>query len=193
MIFIYKGDTQMAYRPYIWRKNNPEKRLQQKRREKVRRALRNMGIFPPVGEQMSEEQKEIDAQISKNDFSYWESFRTKEPRSGGNQIKTPIKSIEYIIWYRAKESSKKRNWDFNLEVDDIIIPKKCPYLGVELFFGIENVGNYNYYSIDRIDSTKGYVKGNVQIISHLANTMKNNATSEQLITFAKNILELHKT
>ena len=30
----------MAYRPYIWRKNNPEKRLEQKRREKVRKALR---------------------------------------------------------------------------------------------------------------------------------------------------------
>lgn len=184
----------MAYRPYIWRKNNPEKRLQQRRREKVRRALRDIGIFPPVGEEMNKEQKEIDNQISNNDFSYWNNIKkTSKPHNGGIQIKTQIKSIEYVIWYRAKESSKRRGFDFNLEVDDIIIPKKCPYLEVELCFGIENVGKENYYSIDRIDSTKGYVKGNVQIISHLANTMKNSATSEQLITFAKNILKLQKS
>lgn len=183
----------MAYRPYICRKNNPEKRKEQKKREKVRRALRDMGIFPPVGEEMSEEQKEIDNQISNNDFSYWESFRTKEPRSGGSQIKTPIKSVEYIIWYRAKESSKRRGLDFNLEVDDIIIPKKCPYLGIELCFDIESRGQDNYYSIDRIDSTKGYVKGNVQIISYLANIMKNKATNEQLMVFAKNVLKIHKS
>jgi hypothetical protein len=183
----------MAYRPYIWRKNNPEKRLQQKRREKVRRALRDMGIFPPVGEEMNEEQKQIDTQISNNDFSYWETLRTKEPRSGGNQIKVSLKTFEYVIWYRAKESSKKRGWEFNLEIEDIIIPKKCPYLGIELCFGIENRNKDNYYSIDRINSTKGYVKGNIQIISYLANTMKNNATNEQLITFAKNVLKIHKS
>ena len=183
----------MAYRPYIWRKNNPEKRKEQKKREKVRKALRDMGIFPPVGKEMNEQQKEIDIQISNNDFSYWDNLRTKEPRWGRNQNKIPIKSNEYLIWYRAKESSKKRGWDFNLEVDDIIIPKKCPYLGIELCYGIENKYKDDYCSIDRIDSTKGYIKGNVQIISRLANTMKNNANTEQLLTFAKNVLKIHKS
>jgi hypothetical protein len=183
----------MAYRPYVWRKNNPDKRREQKRRERVRRRLRDMGVLPPVGVEMNEHQIIIDNQISNNDFSYWEeNYKTKEPRSGGVQTKVDVKPKEYIIWYRAKENSLKRGLDFDIEVEDIIIPQYCPLLGVELKYDFIYHTCDDYYSIDRIDSSLGYVKGNIQIISRLANTMKNKSTKEQLITFAKNILEIYK-
>jgi hypothetical protein len=41
--------------------------------------------------------------------------------------------------------------------------------------------------LDKIIPELGYVKGNVRIISTLANTMKSNAIKDQLLTFAKNI------
>ena len=52
-------------------------------------------------------------------------------------------------------------------------------------------------SIDRIDSTKGYTKDNIQIISWRANRIKNDSTPEELMQIAtymrnltKNILQV---
>ena len=65
----------------------------------------------------------------------------------------------------------------------------CPILEVPLEFGTK--GNYEFSpSIDRIDNSKGYVKGNIQIISKKANSMKNSASAEELRTFCKNILKM---
>jgi hypothetical protein len=45
----------------------------------------------------------------------------------------------------------------------------------------------NYASLDKIDPSKGYVIGNLQVISKKANAMKSNATIEELRLFVKNI------
>ena len=50
----------------------------------------------------------------------------------------------------------------------------------------------NLMSVDRIDAKKGYIKGNIEIISYKANRMKNNANTEELIIFAKNILKIYE-
>lgn len=88
----------------------------------------------------------------------------------------------------AKQRAKKKGLEFNIGKEDIIIPEKCPYLDIPLYPGEKD--NYkNSPSLDRIDSSKGYIKGNVQVISSKANTMKNDASIEELITFSKNILK----
>ena len=96
------------------------------------------------------------------------------------------------ILARTKKRAKCKNIDFNLDESDIIIPKICPILEVPLVIGTK--GNYEYSpSIDRIDNTKGYIKGNIQIISKKANFMKNSASQEELIKFCKNILRYSLT
>jgi len=63
-------------------------------------------------------------------------------------------------------------------------PKVCPVLGIELDWGMNGI-QYNSPSLDRIDPTKGYIPGNVMIMSKLANAMKQNATPEQLNQFSR--------
>lgn len=90
---------------------------------------------------------------------------------------------------KAKERANKAGLEFDLTVEDISLPEFCPYLGIELTHELGKGQLFSNSSIDRIDSSKGYVKGNVEIISRLANTMKSNATKEQLLEFAKNVLK----
>jgi hypothetical protein len=100
-----------------------------------------------------------------------------------NRINTQRRTApENQMLTRCKNRAKELNIEFNLELEDIVFPVCCPVFNTKLEYA--GLKPENRYSIDRIDSTKGYIKGNIQIISQLANTMKSNATKEQLIMFA---------
>lgn len=94
------------------------------------------------------------------------------------------------ICSNAFGNSKDRNLERNITSEDVKLVKICPFLEVPLLYGSKTL-EYNSASIDRIDSTKGYIKDNIQIISYLANCMKSNATTEQLIKFSKNVLKFN--
>lgn len=97
-----------------------------------------------------------------------------------NRIKTTLA--------RIKVRAEKNGLEFDLTPDDIIIPEKCPILEIPLYWG-NSKNKENSPSIDRIDSSKGYTKDNIWVISTKANTMKNNATFDELLVFCKNISE----
>lgn len=68
-----------------------------------------------------------------------------------------------------------------------LIVTHCPLLGIELSYEkFEGNTPNNYATLDRIDSSMGYEEGNVQIISFRANTLKSNATLEELKLLVKN-------
>jgi hypothetical protein len=87
----------------------------------------------------------------------------------------------------AKDRSKLMGLDFNLELSDIVIPEICPILGVPMV-----VRGRHAPSLDRIEPAKGYVKGNIQVISRKANVMKNDATPEELKEFALWVLKTYQ-
>lgn len=79
---------------------------------------------------------------------------------------------------RARSRAKHRGLPFDINPSDLTIPKFCPVMPwIELSLD-EN--RWTSPSIDRIDSSRGYTPDNVRIISNRANTIKSNATAEEL-------------
>jgi len=98
---------------------------------------------------------------------------------------------EKSLFQQAKYRAKTRNIPFDIEILDIIIPEICPILGLPLKTLID--GNRDLSpSLDRIDNTKGYLKGNIQVISSKANTMKHNANKSELINFSNWVRSIYE-
>ncbi len=86
----------------------------------------------------------------------------------------------------ARRRAKDKGIAFNIDHAYIrsIIPSHCPIFNIPLEWSTQRNNGYftlpNSPSLDRIDPLKGYVKGNVWIISHRANAIKNDASHEEL-------------
>ena len=103
---------------------------------------------------------------------------------------------EKTLLKTARHRALKRGVEFNIDLSDIVIPEVCPILGIPIVISDgtgKPGGRMDSPSLDRIDNEKGYVKGNVQVISHMANSMKFTANKEQLLAFANWILKEYKT
>jgi hypothetical protein len=87
---------------------------------------------------------------------------------------------ELALWRSAKERAAKLGLPFDLEVGEIVIPSACPVLGIPLSKGEGHCGP-NSPSLDRLNPALGHVRGNVAVMSHRANSIKNDATVEDLI------------
>jgi hypothetical protein len=87
---------------------------------------------------------------------------------------------ENYIFIRAKASAKKRSLKFSITLQDIVIPKYCPILGIKLQMGKGKENRGSAPSLDRINNSKGYVPGNVEVISFRANRIKNDASKEEI-------------
>ena len=96
------------------------------------------------------------------------------------------KTTEYKMLARAKSRAKKNNLPFNIELADIIIPERCPLLGIKIE-STEFRNSPNNPSLDKIIPEKGYTKDNVWVISNRANTLKNDATLTELKTLVENL------
>jgi hypothetical protein len=96
---------------------------------------------------------------------------------------------------KARSRAKNKNLPFDIDLPYIrsIVPSHCPIFNVPLEWSLRRgVGHgalSNSPSLDRIDPERGYVKGNVWIISNRANAIKNDATHEELKLVTKAVGE----
>ena len=99
--------------------------------------------------------------------------------------------IEHRIYYRVKHRAKKKGIPFDMTPEDIEVVDYCPVLGIELIKNHNGPGyKPNSLSLDRIYPEKGYVKGNIRVISARANLLKNDASIEELELVLKDLKEI---
>lgn len=105
-------------------------------------------------------------------------------------------SPEYFVHQAAKRRAKEQRAPFDLTPEDIrgIWPKDncCPVTG-ELFSDIRGSGRKrspNTPSLDKLCPSRGYVVGNIAIISMRANYMKSDVTDPALFRRMAEWLEL---
>ena len=87
-----------------------------------------------------------------------------------------VEDLSATFFYRIKRGAKIRNLDFEVTMEylwDIYIKqgRECALTGVPISFNVKTTGK-NTASLDRIDSSKGYLIGNVQWVHKNINIMK---------------------
>lgn len=128
----------------------------------------------------------------RRDGSMYKDGRTYECRACHNRMRRefnkrhPKKNLEITRRYHtahpefrllcgARCRAKQLGLPCTITIADISIPEFCPILGLKLLFGKKHAQDCSP-SLDRIIPERGYVAGNIAVISHKANTMKSNAS-----------------
>lgn len=88
----------------------------------------------------------------------------------------------------CRKRAKEQGLPFNITEDDIVIPEVCPVLGIKICKE-NSKREYNSPSVDKIIPEKGYVKGNICVISWRANMIKSCGNAEEHLRISKYITE----
>ena len=90
-------------------------------------------------------------------------------------------NLSRAIWRRAEYRAKRDGIDFNIQPEHVVVPPTCPVLGIPLFVAEKKGYAPNSPSLDRVDNNKGYVVGNVRVISARANALKRDASLGEVL------------
>ena len=93
-------------------------------------------------------------------------------------------NVEMGMFHSSKKRAKKRGLPFDLTIEELEVPEKCPVLGLDLKVGSSSSRDISP-SLDRIVPELGYVKGNIRVISLRANRLKSDASIEELEAILK--------
>lgn len=95
----------------------------------------------------------------------------------------------FVLWNMLETRAEQKGLDFDLTVSDVrtlLKTKRCYYTGAELMKE-HGVDRQNKPTFERIDSSKGYTRGNVKVVSEKANHAKSDLTLRQLKTMVRRI------
>lgn len=109
--------------------------------------------------------------------------KTISRKGSDNAAWTGYKDVPGKVLSRLKRGAEKRGIDFEISIEDIYNQyvkqnKRCAFTGVPLEFGLDA-------SVDRIDSSSGYWRNNIQIVHKTLNMMKKDLPNDIFIAWCK--------
>ena len=105
------------------------------------------------------------------------------------------KNLEHLLSNRFRsivKRAKQRNLECNITeayLEELWYKQKgiCALSGIKMTYSSQRRIPTSV-SVDRIDSTKGYIKGNLQLVCYICNQMKSNLTLDELLNFCNLII-----
>lgn len=80
-----------------------------------------------------------------------------------------LADLPKALWLGARRRVRARGYEFNITPEDIQVTARCPICCQAMLSP----------SLDRIENTKGYVRGNVAVICLRCNRLKNHGTAAE--------------
>lgn len=97
------------------------------------------------------------------------------------------KEISSTYFNQIKKGASERNLDFSISIEDmwdlfVLQKRRCALSGITLMFApTGKTRQLQTASLDRIDNSKGYVKGNIQWVHKHLNNMKMTLSNDDFI------------
>ena len=132
------------------------------------------GNFVDSEPKINDESKAIVTKVSASKVA-----SNSNPVLTASESKPYEKPTDYEIaskFISLASNANSRDKEFNLSLVDVkrlLTKKRCEYTGIELTKATSTPPNLTDRTIDRLDSSLGYVSGNVFAVSHHANSLKN--------------------
>ena len=124
--------------------------------------------------------------------------KTKELRIGNRRL--PSGEAAFRQLFRSyKNGAKNRGYHFELSMDDFrkLTKQNCYYCGdiPSLVYSIKanNTKEYVYNGVDRVDNTKGYIKGNVVPCCGMCNKLKSDFNLSGFLSKIERIYKKHSS
>jgi hypothetical protein len=103
--------------------------------------------------------------------------------------------ISWFNQFRAGAETRGLVWDLDLDdIADLMVEQdfRCALSGEPIEFPEFGHPQNAPASIDRIDSSKGYIKNNVQLVTRKVNMMKQSYSQEEFIEVCKKVSNYNK-
>ncbi len=120
------------------------------------------------------------------DYASVECYDCTNKRTARLKTRHPELYTRKKMLDNARQRARRNGIPFDLTLEDIPpVPDLCPALGIKILCkSAGKGGTSNSPSFDRIVPELGYIPGNVVIISHKANRIKQDATAAEISAVA---------